>query len=147
MSSSQLAKQFKTPAPGSGHAVQHAVQLTGLCPALTETTLVSNHITLSYHLRHFSIYFPAGCDNTVLCWPIIARDFSTSASGRPPGTSIITPLSPLEYIVGDDVIIAFPLNLIIQERGTWLKLHVDNQDGNDHRPLAIITIEELHQEK
>lgn len=147
MNSSPLAEQFKTAAPGLPEAVHHAVQLTGLCPALTETTLVSNHITLSYFLVHFSIYFPAGCDNTVRCWPIIARDYSVSAAGRPPGTSIITPLSPLEYLVGDDIVIAFPLNLIVQERGTWLKLHVNNLDAADHRPLAIITIAEIHQEK
>lgn len=119
-----------------------AIQLTDTVAALSQLTISSNRITVSFALLSFSVHFPAGSDNLVLVYPLLSFDDSISTTAIPMGTSLLSPGSPNEYLAGDDVTINVPTGRIVLERGAYLKIHVDNQDGFNHTPIAIFTIKE-----
>lgn len=128
------------------YAQRSAIHLAGEVLPLSQTTLVSKRLTVPYRLINMYLTFPPGCDNLVRAHPILSYDPSVSTSGTPPGTSLLSPGSPTDYIVGDDLLINVPMGRIVLERGTYLKLHLDNNDGFSHTLVALITIEEFFAE-
>lgn len=140
--SSPLQSKTRAPLQAPAAPMSSAIQLTDTVGPLSQLTVVSNRITFPFLILTFSITFPQGCDNQVLVYPILAFDDYVSTSGVPLGTSLLSPGSPTEYLTGDNIIFHVPTGRIVLERGAYLKIHINNQDGANHTPGAIFTIQE-----
>ena len=127
-----------------GHLRSHPVQLVGTCNALSQRSLVSKHITLPFYLNTISVRFPAGCDNQVRVYLFLSYDESSPTTELPPGTSILSFLSPNDYLLGDDVVVTIHPRLPVPERSTWIKAHIVNDDSFPHTISAQLYITELH---
>lgn len=123
-----------------------AIQLTDTIPALSELTVASNRITSAFEILQFAIHFPSGCDNQVRAYPLLCFDKYISTSGVPPGTSLLSPGSPREYLLGDAVTLTVITGRIVIERGAVLKCHFNNLDAFSHNPVIIFTIREWFEE-
>lgn len=121
----------------------HPIQLIGICPPLSQLSLVSQHITLAYTIKSLSVYFPAGCANIVQAYPFLSYDPESPTTRLPAGTPLLSFLSPNPYLLGDNITIDMEFNLTIHVRGTWLKIHVVNPDTFPHTLMALYTILEL----
>ncbi|GAH28694.1 unnamed protein product, partial [marine sediment metagenome] len=83
----------------------HALQVSGSCGPAAQLSLVSKHITGLYRILEISARFPAGCAGEVRVYLMMCQDPSSLTTGLPPGMSILSMLSPNDYLVGDDVTI------------------------------------------
>lgn len=119
------------------------MQLSGRVLPLSETTLVSQHLTFAYSIEEISIHFPEGCAHLVRIHPMICRDDSVSTSGLPPGTPVLAFLSPITYLTGDGITLTFRPNYIVATRGTWLKAHLENLDAFPHAPSILFTLRQI----
>jgi len=124
----------------------HAIQLIGPCGPLAQRSLISKHISLPYILNTMTVHFPAGCAGLVRVYLLISEDSSTPTDALPPGTSVLSFLSPNDYLEGDDVTIELHPAIPVPQRGTWIKAHVVNADANVHTISVQIYITELAEE-
>jgi hypothetical protein len=123
------------------------LQLVGEVLALSQTTLVSEHVTFSYILDRLIINFPTGCDYLVRAYPYISLDPTVHTADLPQGTPILSPLSPKPYLLGDNTNVDLDPDIVVDIRGTWIKLHLVNADIYPHHVSAIITLRELRPEE
>jgi len=121
----------------------HAVQVSGTCGPAAQLSFVSQHITGMYSIRQISTRFPAGCGGLVQVYLMLCQDPSALTTGLPPGTSLLSMLSPNDYLVGDDVTLALDIDLPVMVKGTWLKAHIVNGDAFPHTISVLFTIEEI----
>lgn len=121
----------------------HALQVSGTCAPGAQLSLVSKHITFMYRIDKIFVRFPAGCDGLVRLYLLMCLDPSSPTTGLPPGTSLLSTLSPNDYLLGDDHSVTIDINLPVRIKGTWLKAHIVNSDGFPHSPSAIFTIQEI----
>ena len=121
----------------------HALQVSGPCGPTAQLSLVSKHITSLFRILQVSVNFPSGTDNLVRVYLLLCQDPSSLTTGLPPGMSILSMLSPNDFLIGDDITLTLPINLPVTVKGTWLKAHVVNNDAFAHNISAIFTIEEI----
>jgi hypothetical protein len=145
-SSSPEGSQKTLGPPGPPEAQRSAIQLYGSVLPLAEKTLSSDRITYAYILLSLTIRFPAGCDNMVLAYPLIALDPYISTSGVPPGTNLLSQSTPYPYIVGDNLTLQIPTGRIVVQRGTYLKVHIKNTDSFTHTLTTVFTLQEYTQD-
>ena len=126
-----------------GDLRSHPVQLVGSCGPAAQLSLVSKHITLPFYLNTITVHFPAGCGGLVRVYLFLSYDPSSPTNGLPPGTSLLSFLSPNDYLVGDDVVITIHPCLPVRERSTWIKAHVVNSDAFPHTISSQLFITEL----
>jgi len=125
------------------HVKTHALQVSGTCGPGAQLSFVSNHITSFYRLLKISVRFPLGCSQLVRVYLLMCLDPSALTTGLPPGTSLLSMLSPNDYLIGDDATLTLDLNQPVMIKGTWLKAHVVNADAFAHTVSAIFTLEEI----
>ena len=121
----------------------HALQVSGPCGPGAQLSLVSKHITSLYRILEISVHFPSGTDNLVQVYLLLCQDPSSLTTGLPPGTSILSMLSPNDFLVGDDITLTLPIDLPVTVKGTWLKAHVVNNDAFAHNISAFFTLQEI----
>jgi len=121
----------------------HSLQATGTCGPGAQTSFVSKHITSAYRVRRVSVHFPLGCAGFVRVYLLVTQDPSSLTTGLPPGMSILSMLSPLDFLIGDDVTLTLHLDLPVTVKSTWLKAHIVNADVFPHHPSAVFTLEEI----
>lgn len=121
----------------------HALQVSGTCGPAAQLSFVSKHITSFYRLRQISVRFPSGCAQLVRVYLMMCLDPSALTTGLPPGTSILSMLSPNDYLLGDDCTLTMLINQPVMIKGTWLKAHVVNADAFAHTVSALFTLEEI----
>jgi len=136
----------RTPPRERSEARSHAIQLTGPCGPLTQRSLISKHITLAYTLNTLTVNFPAGCAGLVNVYLLVCEDASTPTDHLPPGTSLLSFLSPNDYLQGDALTIELHPAIPVRQRGTWIKAHVVNTDANVHTISVQAYITELLEE-
>ena len=123
----------------------HALQIAGTCGPEAQTTFRSRHITCTYRIDTVSVYFPAGCRSLLQIYLILAQDPQWFTDRVPPGTSLLSMLSPVDYLVGDDRTLSLDINLPVAVKGTWLKAHVVNADAYPHTFSVLFTIQETQE--
>jgi len=121
----------------------HALQASGICGPGAQLSLVSKHITSLYRVRRISTRFPAGCDGLVRVYLLVTQDPSSLTTAIPPGMSILSMLSPNDFLVGNDTTLTLDLDLPVTVKSTWLKAHVVNGDAFPHNISALFTLEEI----
>ena len=129
--------------PPSSGVRSHPIQLIGSCGPGAQLSLVSKHITLPFYLNTMSVHFPIGCGNQVRVYLFLSYDPSSPTTGLPPGTSILSFLSPNDYLLGDDCVLTIHPRLPVPERSVWLKAHLVNADAFPHTISVQIYITEL----
>jgi len=121
----------------------HALQVSGTCGPAAQLSLVSKHITGMYRILEIAVRFPAGCAGEVRVYLMISQDPSSLTTALPPGMSILSMLSPNDFLVGDDVTLRMDINQPVMVKGTWLKAHVVNADAFPHTISVLWSLEEI----
>jgi len=121
----------------------HALQVSGSCGPGAQLSLVSKHITGMYRILQISVRFPAGCLRLVRVYLMLCQDPSALTTALPPGTSLLSMLSPNDFLVGDDVTLPLDINLPVMVKGTWLKAHVVNADAFPHTISVLWSLKEI----
>lgn len=121
----------------------HALQVSGTIGPAAQLSLVSKHITGMYRILEISARFPAGCAGLVQVYLMLCQDPSSLTTALPPGTSILSMLSPNDYLVGDDLTLRLDINQPVMVKGTWLKAHVVNADAFPHTISVLFSLEEI----
>lgn len=129
--------------PPSSGVRSHPIQLVGSCGPGAQLSLVSKHITLPFYLNTMSVHFPTGCGNQVRVYLFLSYDPSSPTTELPPGTSILSFLSPNDYLLGDNCTLTIHPRLPVFERSTWIKAHLVNADPFPHTISVQIYITEL----
>lgn len=96
-----------------------------------------------YRILDISARFPTGCAGLVHLYLMLCQDPSSPTTGLPPGTSILSMLSPHDYLLGENVTLTLKIDLPVRVKGTWLKAHVVNTDANAHSVSVLFTLEEI----
>lgn len=122
------------------------LQLSGIVNPAAQTTLVSQRLTFAYIIDSLTVSFPIGCDHLVQVTPLLSLDPSVSIVAVPPGNYLLSYCSPTVYILGDDATFQFPMNLQVDQRGTYLKCHLKNLDAFIHRVTIVFALRELMEE-
>jgi hypothetical protein len=138
----QAKPKVKLYAPARG-AVAHPLTISGPVNPLAQTSHVSQHITLPYVIEHIAVHFPPGSDHLVQAYLYLSFDPSSPTDALPTGLSLLSPFSATPYLTGDSQTIDLPMALRVSPRGTWLKLHLVNQDDAPHTITSIWTLLEL----
>ena len=123
----------------------HALQITGICGPGAQQTFISRHLTLTYRIDTVSVYFPAGCRSLVQVYLLLCPDGETFTDRVPPGTSLLSMLSPQDYLLGDDRTLTLDINFPVTVKGTWLKAHIVNEDAYPHTFSVLFTIQETEE--
>jgi hypothetical protein len=126
--------------------VIHPVQLSGAANPLSQISIVSNRITFRYVLDSLRVLFPPGTDRLVLAYIFVSLDPTVHTASLPLGFNVLSPISPLPYLLGDAQEVDVPLDYNITERGTYLKLHIVNNDGNPHTINAVLSLRQLEED-
>lgn len=121
----------------------HPLQLVGPCGPGAQLSLVSQHLTFAYTIENISVRFPLGAGNLVRVHLFLSFDPSSPTTGLPPGTPLLSWLSPNPYLLGDDCVITLPMSYNVLMRGTWLKAHIVNTDAFPHTLSVLLAIKEL----
>lgn len=123
----------------------HALHLYGSCGPGAQLSLVSKRITFLYEILDISVSFPEGAGHLVDVRLLVSFDPQSFTDRIPPGTSILSMLSPNDYLAGDDILLSLPINLPVLIKGTWLKAHIVNNDAFPHTISALLTLKEMEE--
>lgn len=118
----------------------HVLTLTLTCPPLSERVACSKHITFPYVIDTITVHFPPGCEHFVLARIFLSPDSETPTTGIPTGTNLQTFLSQTPWISGDDEAILLGMAISVRDKGSFLKLHLENDDAFAHTITATITL-------
>lgn len=125
--------------------MSHPLQLVGSCAPLSQVSLVSQHITFAYRILKISVTFALSTDFLVQVYPFLCADPSSPTTALPPGTPLLSWLSPNPYLLGEDCVVSLTLDLQVPRRGTWLKAHIVNDDAFPHTISVLMTLQELEE--
>lgn len=126
--------------------VIHPLQLSGAVNPLSQLSIVSNRITFPYVLDTLQVLFPPGTDRLVRAYIFVSLDPTVHTADLPLGFNILSPISPTPYLLGDAETIDVELDYNVLERGTYIKLHIVNNDGNAHTLNAVLSLRQLEED-
>lgn len=128
----------------SGDSV--SIPFSGTVAAGARVTLTSKIIGFPYKTRRFRVSFPLNTSRTLRVSFHVCSDPSTPADGEPVGDNVFKPYGQVTYVVGDDEVKDYDLELRIKTSGTYIKVHGYNTDSFEHTIDACVFIERAFME-
>jgi len=108
-----------------------------------EKVLCSRRITFPFQTRKLRVFFPLNTNRTVQVSFFVSPDAETPAAGKPTGTNLFSPYSPVDYLVGDDECKELEHTVEVKERGQYVKVYAVNTDVFSHTIDAQVMISEI----
>ena len=119
------------------------VSFYGICLANSELTLVGDVIGHPFQLRRIRCKFAAGVANEMRLRFILSEDDDAPAIGQPSGVSVLLDYGQVDFVTGEDEVILMDHEVDVAIANSWLKVHADNRDFNDHAVNVQLTIDTL----
>ena len=102
------------------------------CGARSRLTLVSERINYPFTLQSITASFSAGCENTLQLSFFHSIDHAAPTVAPPTDPSLLAENSQVDYLVGDAQQKTVQHELVVDERGSFLKVHGYNADYFPH---------------
>lgn len=118
------------------------VSFAGTCGAAAQKVLVSKRIGHPYIVRKVSARFAQGCNNTLKLRFYVSRDKDAPIATEPNGVSMLRDYGQEDFIFGNDDTKIMKHDVIVEERGTYLKVLGVNTDTFEHTIDVQMEIEE-----
>lgn len=106
-----------------------------------ELTLCSKLLNFPFMIRSLHSSFALGCNRTTQIRFFLSPDKSAPTTGKPSGQDLLLAYSQVPYLVGDDEQKNFPHEILVPERGSFLKVHGYNTDTFPHTIDSQIIID------
>lgn len=113
----------------------------GTVGAGSRLTLRSKKITRAFTVKRVRASFALNTNRTLQLSFFVSPDPEAPSSEPPGGVNILRQLGQVEYIVGDDEVVDFPIEIKNFSRGGWIKCHGYNTDVFPHTVFALVTLE------
>lgn len=110
--------------------------------ASSRVTLVSSQLPDPYRVIEAQIAFPTGLEEQLRVSLFVSRDAQAPTGGEPEGVRMFSQLGTSTYLTGDDMLFTVPLDVVVRERETYLKVHARNMDATYTHPCSVILVVE-----
>lgn len=120
----------------------HSLSFYGTVTAGNRITAVSQKLAFPYIMDHIRLKYALGHAGTVQHSIFVSRDTEAPTAAPPIGRDILAQYGSVNYVCGDDDVEIIDDQAIVDEMGTWLKVHVYNTDAFDHTYNVRITIDD-----
>ena len=120
----------------------HTISFKDTVTASTVKTLASKQIGFPFKFSRIHIYFPLGSDLLTQYRVYSSYDDNAPSSGEPSGINIFGTLGQVNYIVGANGWITIIDQTVVRERGTFIKVYMNNTDSADHTLVCVIEIDD-----
>ncbi len=117
------------------------VSFYGVCAATATLTLVSRRINQEYKIKEIAASFAPGADNLMTLRFFLAIDDQAPAAGAPSGVSMLQEHGQVDYVTGDDHVKKMKHEIVVKDRGSYLKVYAANADAFEHSVDVQITID------
>lgn len=111
------------------------------CGARSRLTLVSQRINYPFTIQSITASFSAGCENTLQLSFFHSADKAAPTTEPPTDLSILAENSQVDYLVGDAQQKTVKHELVVDDRGSFIKVHAYNTDFFPHDADVQIAIE------
>jgi hypothetical protein len=134
---------------------RYTIPLNITVTANTTGIIASNKLGFGFRTRNFKIQFPAGCQNTVRVYIIVASEETdpddvspASLAGKPAGVDLLGSFSSTGYVVGDDQTVVVWHEQDFEHGNMLVKIFCWNEDTvNDHEINILAEIQSMDIEK
>lgn len=118
----------------------------GTVAASSNVTLVSRKITAPFITKRIRASFALNVNRTLQLSFFISPDAENPTDVRPNGSSLLAQLGQVDFVVGDDEIKEFNVEVESPTANQWLKVFAVNADSFEHTIDAQIAIEFMETE-
>ena len=106
----------------------------------TRVTLVSSQLPDPYRVVEAQIAFPVGIEEQLRVSLFVSYDAQAPTTVDPEGTRMFSEYGSTNYIAGDGVVFTIPLDVVVRDRETFLKVHAQNTDASNTHPCTVVLI-------
>lgn len=117
------------------------VNFNGLAASAANVTFVSKRIDTPYRIKRVRLKFDSDCDNTVKISPFVSLDPEAPAATAPQGYNLLSEYGHRSYFLGDGNLVNLDVNIPVTDRGTFLKLYIENSAATTPYVYCQIVIE------
>jgi hypothetical protein len=134
---------FRCPRFQIGENRQFEIQFTGVCPAGSGLTLVSNKIGFKFRVIQVKMFFLDEANNWIRHrWYASSSPFAPSTA-PPPDTNIFSTESGDVEFIGKGIIRVAACNFETLNVGMYIKLYTDSDSPYDYSVNGSCVIEEI----
>ena len=109
--------------------------------ANSNKTLVSKRITQKFTIKRIRASFALNTNRTLKLRFFISATTEAPTTKEPEGLNVLKQLGQVDFIVGDDEVKEFPIEIREFTKGARIKIYAENTDSFKHTIDAQITIQ------
>lgn len=117
------------------------ISFAGSVDANSKKTFVSKRINVPFSTKRVRCSFPPGVNRTMKLYFYVSPDPSAPTTEAPTGYNILAQTGQATYIIGDDDIKDFQMEVFETTRGQYIKVYAVNDDTHEHTIDVQITVE------
>lgn len=117
----------------------------GAVAANTKMSLVTGALHFAYVIREIEIGFALNSQRLLQVKVFVSQDNQTPTGREPAGTNIVPAYAQNDYFVGDDATIRFPVDFLVSDRPSYIKVYAYNTDIVHTHTLDVKVIIEFEE--
>lgn len=108
--------------------------------ASSRVTLASSQLPDAYRVVEAQMGFPVGVEEQLRVSLFVSMDADTPTDREPEGVRMFSEFGSSDYLAGDGMLYTIPLDIIVRDRESYIKVHARNMDASATHPVNVVII-------